>query len=253
LDMIRFDGIGPISNSESSNPTPLVLLKRESNASGDSWGAPIDNADVAYAGNMGDVVFSYNNNITEFSQFFITRASILPVELLSFDAYKGADNTVEVAWVTTNEIDLERYEVERSQDGSSFEKIGFLFAKGNVESTDYNFVDYDPHEGINYYRLKSVDLDGQFSYSDIRSISINKENTKYQVFPNPAKEHVNVIINDALTTPSMILLLNQQGQKLMQLEINRDTRLNTSALPAGLYHLVIRNERHQEHHKIIIQ
>lgn len=253
LDMIRFDGIGPISNSESSNPTPLVLLKRESNAFGDSWGTPIDNADVAYAGNMGDVVFSYNNNITEFSQFFITRASILPVELISFDAYQGPDNTVEVAWTTTNEIDLERYEVERSRDGVSFEQLGFLFAKGVVESTDYDFVDYDPFEGNNYYRLKSVDLDGQYSYSDIKSISINKENTKYQVYPNPAEEHVNVIINEDLSSPSVILLLNQQGQKLMQIEINRDTRLNTSALPAGLYHLIIRNERHQEHHKIVIQ
>ena len=254
LDMIRFDGIGPISNSESNNPSQLVLLKRESNYDGDSWGNPVDNADAAYSGNMGDVVFSYDNNITEFSQFFISRTTVLPVELMSFDVEVQRNLTSLVKWSSANEINLDRYEIERSIDGKSFEKIGYVFASGSLDEIDYEFTDYAPESGVNYYRLKSIDTNGEYSYSEVRSILIsNAEKVVFDVYPNPAKDHVNVIINAAQQEETMILLYNQSGQKIVEATVDRDTRLDTSRLSSGIYLLVLQNESNRENHKLVIQ
>lgn len=254
LDMIRFEGIGPVTNAESNNPQQLVLLKRNSNYDGDSWGSPVDNADNAFSGNMGDVEFSYNNNITAFSQFFISRTVVLPVELLSFTATAKSNDLVLVEWTTVNEVNLDRYEVERSVDGENFEMVGFSFPVGSQDETKYDFTDYAPATGINYYRLKSIDIDGSVSYSDVQSVVItNEENQSFEVYPNPASDHVNVIINAVNKAETMILLYNQSGQKIVEAQIDKDLRLDVSKLTPGLYHLVLQNNSFRENHKLIVQ
>jgi len=252
--MIRFDGIGPVTSSESNNPSQLVLMKRESNYDGNSWGSPVDNADAAYSGNMGDVVFSVNNNITEFSQFFISRTTILPVELLSFDVEAQANERVLVNWTTESEIDLDRYEIERSTNGHDWEMIAYNFANGSLDKSDYEFVDHAPDTGVNYYRLKSIDTNGEHSYSDVRSVVISdEENYAFEVYPNPASDHVNVIINGTKEAETMILLYNQSGQKIVEAQINRDLKLDTSKLNPGIYLLVLQNNSNRENHKLVIQ
>jgi len=254
LDMIRFDGIGLVTNSESNNPSQLVLMKRESNYDGNSWGSPVENADAAYSGNMGDVVFSANNNITEFSQFFISRTTILPVELLSFNVAAQANKRVLVNWTTESEIDLDRYDIERSTDGEKWEMIGYSFANGSLDKNEYEFIDHASTVGINYYRLKSVDTNGEFSYSDVQSVVITDEqNYAFEVYPNPASDHVNVIINGAKEVETMILLYNQSGQKIVEAQINQDLRLDTSKLSPGIYLLVLQNNSNRENHKLVIQ
>ena len=254
LDMIRFDGIGPVTSSESNNPSQLVLMKRESNYDGNSWGSPVENADAAYSGNMGDVVFSANSNLTEFSQFFISRTTVLPVELLSFDVEAQANERVFVSWVTESEIDLDRYEIERSTDGENWEMIAYTFANGSIDKSDYDFVDHAPELGVNYYRLKSIDINGDHNYSDVKSVVISDEgNYAFEVYPNPAKDHVNVIINGAKEVQTMILLYNQSGQKIVEAQVNQDLKLDTSKLTPGIYLLVLQNDNNRENHKLVIQ
>jgi len=254
IDMLRFEGIGPISNNESNNPQQLVLLKRDSNYDGDSWGSPVANADLAISGNMGDVQFSYTNEITTFSQFFISRTTVLPVELLSFAVREISNESVQIEWSSVNEENLDRYEVERSLDGESFEMIGYAFAIGSLEETKYDFTDYAPEIGLNYYRLKSIDNDGSVSYSTVQSAVISDENnSSFEVYPNPANDHVNVIINATDKNETMILLYNQSGQKIVEALIDQDLRLDVSKLTAGMYHLVLQNKFQRENHKLIIQ
>ena len=254
LDMIRFEGIGPVTSAESTNPQKLVLLKRDSNYDGDSWGSPIENADAANAGNLGDVEFAANNNLTAFSQFFISRTSVLPVELLSFSAEAKSNDRVEVTWVTVNEENLDRYEIERSSDGENFEMIGYDFADGSSDETTYDFIDYAPEVGVNYYRLKSIDNDGTVSYSTIQTASISdNKSDSFEVYPNPATDHVNIIINAADKVQTMILLYNQTGQKIVEAQVDQDLRLDTSKLATGIYHLVLQNNLQRESHKLIVQ
>lgn len=254
LDMIRFEGIGPVTNAESNNPQQLVLLKRDSNYDGNSWGSFIESADAANSGNMGDVEFTYNSNITTFSQFFISRTAVLPVELISFSAQAKSNDMVLVEWTTVNEENLDRYEVERSLDGENFEMVGYSFAAGSLDETNYDFTDYAPKAGVNYYRLKSIDNDGSVSYSTVQSVLISDDtNASFDVYPNPASDHVNIIINATDKAETMILLYNQTGQKIVDAQIDQDLRLDTSKLAAGIYHLVLQNNLQRETHKIIIQ
>jgi hypothetical protein len=101
---------------------------------------------------------------------------IVPVSLISFQAQNNLTNVI-VKWQVTNEIDVSHYEVERSFDGKNFDKIGNVGVQSGSVDNNYNYTDYEGLKNdasIIYYRLKSIDLDGKFSYSNIASIRNNK-------------------------------------------------------------------------------
>src|SRR5258708_40341589 len=88
---------------------------------------------------------------------------VLPVGLLSFDAEKKGASVL-LTWKTAQEQKSDRFEIERSADGISYHLIGTLAASGNTSMvTSYSFTDHQPLDGINYYRLKQVDIDGLFA------------------------------------------------------------------------------------------
>jgi len=109
--------------------------------------------------------------------------SPLPVELTSFDAnVSGA--VVVLNWETASEINNDYFQIERSVNGSAWENIGFVEGEGTTTSTTrYEFVDENPLTGISYYRLKQVDFDDKFEYSD--KVSVERESDfgpYYRVF-----------------------------------------------------------------------
>jgi hypothetical protein len=91
-------------------------------------------------------------------------------------------------WSTASETNNSHFEVERSENGLSFIKVGEKIpahGNSNVMNT-YGYVDLEPNKGINYYRLKQVDFNGDFKYSNI--LSINNQNSKngfVSIYPNP--------------------------------------------------------------------
>ncbi|MDQ2771363.1 MAG: IPT/TIG domain-containing protein [Bacteroidota bacterium] len=122
-----------------------------------------------------------------FSEFYLTGSSApLPVELVSFTAEKHG-TTVALAWATASEKNSDRFEVERSRDGRTFERIGQVAAAGSSTSAHhYNFLDtkYPGETDLLYYRLRQVDLDGTFSYSPVRVVRVGGPAT-LALFPNP--------------------------------------------------------------------
>ncbi|MBH8559362.1 RCC1 domain-containing protein [Hymenobacter negativus] len=122
-----------------------------------------------------------------FSEFYLTGSPTpLPVELLSFTAEKRG-TTVALAWATASEKNSDRFEVERSRDGRSFERIGQVAAAGSSTSVRrYDFLDrqYPGETNHLYYRLRQVDLDGTFSYSPARTVTVGGPAT-LALFPNP--------------------------------------------------------------------
>lgn len=109
----------------------------------------------------------------------------LPVELLSFDGDQQEDR-IRLYWSSSTEINNDRYIVERSNDAINFTSIGWVAAAGNSRMvTHYDLYDHHPLNGVNYYRLKQVDMDGSFSYS--KTIAFSFENAvSITMFPNPA-------------------------------------------------------------------
>ncbi|MCE7043152.1 SdrD B-like domain-containing protein, partial [Dyadobacter sp. CY312] len=93
----------------------------------------------------------------------------LPVKLSRFDVQKGENVSALLHWTTTEEVNSDSFEIQRSADAKSWNAIGQVKAKeNNVGLVNYRFDDMQPNLGANYYRLKMIDLDGSFAYSSIR-------------------------------------------------------------------------------------
>ena len=153
----------------------------------------------------------------------------LPVVLTDFNAVlaKGA---IDISWVTSIEINTDHFNVQRSIDGSAWNVIGTVKASGNsTESVSYSFVDPTPVAAINYYRLQSVDKDGKYGYSEIKIVR-GSLITGYSVFPNPAKEYVNVTLSSTAPKDLTIRLVNQLGQVLQEQKVTNGSGTNTCCL-----------------------
>jgi hypothetical protein len=116
--------------------------------------------------------------------------SQLPVELLSFTGYNNETENI-LNWTTTTEINNDHFDIEKSLNGVTFQKIGEVEGNGNsYVNINYSFVDANPTSGTTYYRLKQVDFNGAFEYSNtlaIRSVGI----ADVAIFPNPTAGKLN--------------------------------------------------------------
>lgn len=149
----------------------------------------------------------------------------VPVELLSFSAEQQEANVL-VSWATATEENNDFFTVEKSIDGKNFEVIGIVQGAGfSLEELDYEFVDENPIAGINYYRLKQTDFDGQFEYFDIKSVDF-EGNTRVVVYPNPATN--NVVINTTIQDEVTVQIFNLTGQLVYQNNQRIDNQLNVN-------------------------
>ncbi len=148
----------------------------------------------------------------------VSTNSVLPAELVEFNANKK-NATVLLNWTTASEINVSHFEIERSLDGIEFIKIGSHDAIGDaVTTTSYNFHDKQPRTGTNYYRLKTIDLDGSESLS--RIVSAGFQNLDHPVaVPNPVREQLLIIGLDLNSYQAMVEIYNSTGQVLFQQEI----------------------------------
>jgi len=156
----------------------------------------------------------------------------LPVVLAQFIASKQSDGSVKLSWTTSQEVNAGYYDVERSGDQTGWTKLGSVDAKGNSTiPSNYNLFDPSPLDGTGYYRLKMVDLDGQYVYSKTISVSSDKDNVPLVIYNNPftdlirLKVNVNRAQNLTLTVSDMLgktylrqSLQAQAGDNLVNLQ-----------------------------------
>jgi ELWxxDGT repeat protein len=162
-----------------------------------------------------------------------TGTNVLPLHLVSFTGSKE-NSANHIEWKTTNEINTDQFVLERSIDGSSFNSIAIVTATGNsMNSYSYN----DPVQVEKaYYRLKMVDNDGSFTYSNI--ILIASENIQFRVYPNPVRDKVTLQLSSDELINSKARIIDMSGKVLQQLILhNRQQIIDVSQLPAGVYFL----------------
>jgi len=123
----------------------------------------------------------------------------LPVSLGNFSAVQDKKGTIELKWLTYTEINNDYFSLERSGNGTEFTPITRIEGAGNYNSVlKYQFTDKAPLSGINYYRLRQVDFDGNSRLSQVISASVSVENSKAKinrVYPNPFLDHFIVDFN----------------------------------------------------------
>ena len=188
---------------------------------------------------------TFSSNLTGFCSV------ATPVELTTFDVEKHLNSQSMLTWATSSELNNDRFEVERSTDGLNFGMIGEVQGNGTTSiAQEYSFTDSKPAVGTNYYRLRQVDFDGAFEYTDIKSVHFGDVQQAFSVFPNPASDELQIstpfIGNQAVD----ILIFNNQGQLMKQQTFGANNRhtLNITDLANGLYLIQATsgNERHEQ-------
>lgn len=130
------------------------------------------------------------------------KESTLPVELVSFIG-EVEDNTIKLTWITASELNNDYFQVEKSEDGINFNVVSIIQGNGTTNSLS-NYTAYDdmPNASTIYYRLKQVDFDGKFEYSDIISINIQNQDMadcKLIIKPNPCMGKCSADLSDCNT------------------------------------------------------
>ncbi|WP_192579182.1 T9SS type A sorting domain-containing protein [Dyadobacter aurulentus] len=156
----------------------------------------------------------------------------LPVTLIRFEAVKKEAIAV-LTWTTSFETNADRFEIEHSENGKTWKQLGIVMAAG--ESTDdhtYSFDDSKPLKGENLYRLKMVDRDDTFAYSQIRSLVFS--DSEAEIYPNPVSvgKKLNLTIGD-LGTVRSIQFFDSAGKMVLQSPVART--IDTDRLIPGLY------------------
>ncbi len=173
--------------------------------------------------------------------YFWRPAGTVPVTITRFDAVKSGRSAV-ISWTTATEVNNKSFEVQRSTDGTHWTSIATVNAKGKAaQGASYETTDKTPVKGNDHYRLKQIDIDGSFSYSKIATLYFNaSETVQYQFFPNPAKDKLQVLLNDVTTEKVAIQLINTKGQIMQKMTINNPMNgsvqvMKVGGLPAGMY------------------
>lgn len=169
----------------------------------------------------------------EHTEYLLGKTDIaLPLTLLAFTAAKQ-NNSVQLKWTTRNEINTASFVVERSNGNNNFTAIGQVKASGHMAGAAYQLLDAAPFTtgATQYYRLKMIDNDGRWLYSNFIKINSNTQ-TIVSVYPNPASAVI--IINSHKNQQGIIT--NAAGQTMRTITlINGSQTLHIAQWPAGLY------------------
>ncbi len=180
------------------------------------------------AGRVFSVVYNSNSVV-------IQTSAILPLHLLYFSGNCTAGNEANLIWQTTNEMDLYGYEVQLSEDEVNFYKAGFSPAKNSSSVENYHYT--LPQKNTRaFYRLKMIDKNGQFTYSNIIVLFNAARKNTINLYPNPAN-HTIYIENKTALKNVVLQIIDAAGKVLLQQQYGIDLKLaiDVTKLPAGAY------------------
>lgn len=200
-------------------------------------------------------------NLSGFSKFATIQSSVpLPVQLTDFTGVsKGAYN--ELSWHTASETDMNRYELESSEDATSFTSIYQKYISGNSNTVHgYAYNDYGYYSPVTYYRLKLVNNDGSHSYSNI--VAIEHKSSEFSVtniYPNPASNELNVMVEAPGETEASVSIKDITGREIYNgsfslREGSQKFTLNTMGFAEGSYMVTITcGDKPPVNKKVVIQ
>jgi Secretion system C-terminal sorting domain len=175
--------------------------------------------------------------------------SPLAVEMSTFTARKQSNKEIAILWKTGQEKANKSFTIERSSDGLSFSNIGSLQgAENSTIEKVYNFTDASPLQGVNYYRIKSVDVQGKETTSKVVSVNFSdKLNNKIQIYPNPSHSdlQVELISDEEATKPVQVFDLAGRMISSKNAVLTKglnNISIDVNALSSGTYLVKLGNE-----------
>jgi hypothetical protein len=173
----------------------------------------------------------------------------LPIELIYFNAEINKNETIDIVWATEMEVNNNYFEIEKSNDGENWSVIHTVKGKGNqAQKNSYSSVDKNPFPGINYYRLKQVDYDKSFNYSQIVSVDVFKNSERISnVHPNPSSGLINYEVHSSSEGTALVELISFTGNVIYkeQVQLTKGTNLfnmNLDNQINGVYLLKVKLE-----------
>lgn len=194
-------------------------------------------------------------NMTSFSDFAVAQSSTpLPVEWLNLTA-TPQNNAIKIYWLTQTESNNAGFEIQKSIDGIHFVPLQFIAGAVNSNQIkEYQHYDFDvkPNQKY-YYRLKQVDLNGDYQYSNVVEATLNDVKPIITIYPNPASNYIHITNNTEWKGKVKVQLFNIQGQ-LIQENIfeNQNIVFSLQGIVSGKYLLRIESEDVYEVIKLIV-
>ncbi len=199
-------------------------------------------------GALKTVVFTLANDAVgppAFESSEITQeCAVLPVEFAEFTASRQADGSVRLDWQTFQEINNDYFEIEKQREGGEFEALARVAGAGTTyETQTYRYYDQTKMAKVNYYRLRQVDLDGSFTYSNV--VQVNMEETlEVTVYPNPANTFVTVKIDGQRPQAPTMEFFDGAGRMVYATALKANSYETVlplpKTLPSGIYHYRVR-------------
>ena len=244
------------------------------NPNPDNGHTNVQNEDITFYSNGGTASLSewkyiYNGSGKHIAEFQVSSFSgggggfsenaglIVPVELLSYTAEKR-ENKGLLSWQTSIEVDNDYFAIERSADGITFQEIGRVNGKGSSASiVDYDFIDRQPLNGINYYRLAQYDFNGDLSYLGIRSLDFSSHSS-ISIYPNPLHDETLFVEFESQEAGTVQFIVNSlDGRRVVNSFQTAErgsnlAELNLSDLVPGVYFIMIQSKNNSSLQKLIV-
>lgn len=206
---------------------------------------------------------SYMNPDGANTYFKEVQNQALPITLSTFTARAINNKDAHLKWTTESEINGSHFEIERSMDGVNFDKIATVAATGSADlGADYTYTDADVNDRtrddvVRYYRLRMVDLDGEYKYSGIRNVNFTRELIDFnmEIYPNPTVDQVQIEmtgIDNTIAERPMLQIYDNSGALIQSRELDSDLgKIDMRDLPSKMYHFMITYKGQNYAQKII--
>ncbi len=214
----------------------------------------LNSSGVAYAAVSGQ---PDEDNDGAPNQYDVEDIIALPVELTFFKGEFVGDKII-LRWQTATEVDNESFEVQKSMEGLEFGNIGLVKGKGTVqEISNYSFEDTAPVNGLNYYRLKQTDFDGDIAYSEVIAVMAEIIDLRFSIYPNPVPETLYIRFNSDTIAKVELRLTDLKGVEVVHRSASLEQGQNVIAMevyniPYGPYYLTISAGGRKVIYKVII-
>ncbi|MFK7969215.1 MAG: T9SS type A sorting domain-containing protein [Bacteroidia bacterium] len=208
---------------------------------------PLANQSAALTATDASVAFDFT--LMTGQQFLIDNTGteqpysdgFLPVEMLSFTAEKLAQDRVELAWVTTAELNNDFFAIEKLVDGGEYVQIGTVEGKGTTrETSNYTFVDDSRMGSVNQYRLRQVDLDGSFAYSEVVEVTFEFTAQQFYAYSSDFSSYVMFKAKGELDADYRFTVLDMNGKSLRAGVLSQgvrggEVRIDLNGMATGMY------------------